>query len=58
MARPKKTPATAMLKAAKNRVKTQDLAHVELRHGRLENLPIADQSLDVALATLALHHVA
>ena len=50
--------SSAMLKAAGARVKARNLTNVELRHGRLENLPIADGSLDVALVTLVLHHVA
>ncbi len=50
--------SSAMLKAAGARVKTQNLSNVELRHGRLENLPITDAGLDVALVALVLHHVA
>ena len=50
--------SAAMLKGASARVKAQNLSNVDLRHGRLENLPIADSSLDVALVTLVLHHIA
>lgn len=50
-------PSQAMLKNARQRVKEQSLANVELRQGTLEQLPIEDQAIDVALITLVLHHV-
>lgn len=46
----------AMLAAARRRVADAD--NVELRHGDLETLPIADGELDVAILSLVLHHVA
>lgn len=45
-----------MLQAARGRL--GDFANVELRRGTLERLPIDDASLDVAMVTLVLHHVA
>ncbi len=50
-------PTTAMLKTARQRIKDQALANVDLRQGSLEALPIADRTLDVALVALVLHHV-
>jgi ArsR family transcriptional regulator len=44
----------AMLKTARQR--TRDLPNVELRSGRLEDLPVADGELDAALLILVLHH--
>src|SRR5262245_14587713 len=44
-----------MLQAAKNHLAGQK--HIELRHGSLEKLPIANGELDVALMMLVLHHV-
>ena len=46
----------AMLDAARGNV--SGLGNVELRKGALEDLPIADQVLDVATLFLVLHHVA
>jgi ArsR family transcriptional regulator len=46
----------AMLKAARKR--TAGLANVELRQGRLEALPLGDESCDGALLLLALTYVA
>src|SRR6185436_4617065 len=46
-------PATAMLAAAKAIVP----AHVDLRQGTLEALPIGDGEVDVVLLVLVLHHV-
>jgi len=46
----------AMLKAARQRL--APLAHVEIRHGELEALPIDDAVLDAAVSCLVLHHVA
>jgi DNA-binding transcriptional ArsR family regulator/protein-L-isoaspartate O-methyltransferase len=51
-------PSTAMIKAARARVKTLGLKNVEFLHGRVESLPIPDQTLDMALISLVLHHVA
>lgn len=44
-----------MLDAAKRRLEGRD--NVELRRGRLEELPLADGELDAALLVLVLHHV-
>jgi ArsR family transcriptional regulator len=45
----------AMLAAARRRL--GDRGNVELRHGELEELPIADGELGAALLVLTLHHV-
>lgn len=45
----------AMLAAAAQRLATAD--NVELRHGRLEQLPIGDGELDVAILGLVLHYL-
>jgi len=45
-----------MLQAARGRLR--DHRNVDLRRGTLERLPIDDGSLDVAMVTLVLHHVA
>ena len=50
-------PSTAMLRAAKNRIKTLEMENVTLLLGRLEDLPSEVQSLDMALVSLVLHHV-
>lgn len=50
-------PSTAMLKSAKERVAEQHLDNVEIRRGTLEDLPIEDHALDVAIVALVLHHV-
>ena len=47
--------SSAMLAAARKRVGHHD--NVELRSGRLEDLPIDDASLDVAVLSLVLHFV-
>ena len=44
-----------MLAAAKSRV--ADLCNVDLRHGELERLPVADGELDVAMLLLVLHYI-
>jgi ArsR family transcriptional regulator len=44
----------AMLAAARKRL--ADRGNVELRHGELEQLPLADGELGAALLVLALHH--
>src|SRR5207237_7417 len=46
---------TAMLSAAGKRVKHHE--NVELRSGRLEDLPIGDAELDIAVLSLVLHFV-
>lgn len=45
----------AMLQAAQ--VRCEGLANVDLRTGELDALPVADASVDAALAVLVLHHV-
>ncbi len=45
-----------MLQAARGRLKGH--LNVEMRRGSLERLPVDDASLDVAMVTLVLHHVA
>jgi ArsR family transcriptional regulator len=47
--------STAMLAAARRRLGAHD--NVDLRAGRLEDLPIDDASLDVAVLSLVLHFV-
>jgi len=47
--------SSAMLTAARKRL--GDLHNVELRTGRLEDLPIDDASIDVAVLSLVLHFV-
>ena len=47
--------SSAMLGAARKRLATRD--NVELRSGRLEDLPIDDASLDAAVLSLVLHFV-
>ena len=42
-------PLAAMLKAAKTRVKDEQLANVEVVRGTLEDLPLENASLDVCL---------
>jgi SAM-dependent methyltransferase len=52
--------SAAMLAAARRRLgpSGEGEGSVELCQGRLEALPLADESLDVALLVLVLHHVA
>lgn len=45
----------AMLRAAARRL--EGVENVELRHGDLERLPVADGELDVAVLSLVLHYV-
>ena len=47
--------STAMLAAARSRL--TDRANVELRGGRLEDLPVEDAALDAAILSLVLHFV-
>ncbi len=51
-------PASRMIEAATERVEREGLENVELRTGELEELPISNGSVDLALAVLVLHHVA
>lgn len=50
-------PVDRMLETARRRVKHDGMCNVELRRGELAQLPIADGSVDLALAVLVLHHV-
>lgn len=45
----------AMLEAAASRLR--GIGNVELRRGELESLPLADQTLDLGLIILVLHHL-
>ncbi|MEO5588046.1 MAG: metalloregulator ArsR/SmtB family transcription factor [Gemmatimonadaceae bacterium] len=47
--------SSAMLSAARRRVAS--MSNVEVRSGRLESLPVEDESLDAALLFLVLHYV-
>jgi ArsR family transcriptional regulator len=47
--------STDMVQAARKRLK--NLPQVEIRRGDMEALPIDDAKLDIAIATLVLHHV-
>ncbi len=47
--------SSAMLSAARRRVAS--MSNVEVKSGRLESLPIEDESLDAALLFLVLHYV-
>jgi len=51
-------PSPAMLKAARTRIKDQNLANVDLRQGAIEALPIDKGSVDVALVALVLSYTA
>jgi ArsR family transcriptional regulator len=44
-----------MLQAARRRL--EDFRNVDVRHGELESLPLADATLDAATLLLVLHHV-
>lgn len=48
--------SAAMLQAAENQLSMHD--NVELRRGTLEDLPLRDAEIDLALLVLTLHHVA
>ncbi|UCE59003.1 MAG: ArsR family transcriptional regulator [Phycisphaerales bacterium] len=50
-------PVEAMLEVARERVNTLALENVDLCKGDLSRLPIADETADVAVAMLVLHHV-
>ena len=51
-------PAGAMLDAARNRPELKTAANVEFREGSLAPLPLADREVNLAIASLVLHHVA
>lgn len=51
-------PSSRMIEAATELVEREGIENVELRTGELENLPISNESVDLALAVLVLHHVA
>jgi len=46
-----------MLELSAHRAGEGGLENVELRHGRLEALPLADGEIDLAIALLIIHHV-
>jgi ArsR family transcriptional regulator len=48
----------SMLALARGRLEGRLAETVELRHGALESLPIADAKVDLAVALLMLHHLA
>ncbi len=48
--------STQMLTAARTRL--ADASNVDIRHGELESLPIANAEVDAAVMSLVLHHVA
>jgi ArsR family transcriptional regulator len=50
-------PAEAMLEVARHRPELKAAANVEFRQGSLEHLPIRDGEVDLAIASLVLHHV-
>jgi ArsR family transcriptional regulator len=50
-------PAEAMLEVARHRSELKAAANVEFRQGSLERLPIRDREVDLAIASLVLHHV-
>ena len=50
-------PAEAMLEVARHRPELKAAANVEFRQGSLERLPIRDGEVDLAIASLVLHHV-
>ncbi|HOJ72483.1 MAG TPA: metalloregulator ArsR/SmtB family transcription factor [Phycisphaerae bacterium] len=51
-------PAEAMLDAARNRPDLQQARNISFRAGSLERLPIETGTLDLAIASLVMHHVA
>jgi len=51
-------PTPAMLKAAQARVRQHRLENVDLQRGAIEDLPLPTATVDVALLTLVLHHIA
>lgn len=51
-------PAANMLELARRRPELREATNVEFRAGSLEQLPLGDGELDLAIASLVLHHVA
>ena len=51
-------PSPSMLEAAHNRPELKGASNVSFRAGSLDRLPIEDGELDLAIASLVLHHVA
>ncbi len=51
-------PSEAMLQTARSRRELREASNVEFRAGSLDRLPVDDSSLDLAIASLVLHHVA
>ncbi len=49
-------PSTAMLGLARQRAQREGLDNVEFRAGRLEAIPVADNSIDAVLALLVFRH--
>jgi ArsR family transcriptional regulator len=50
-------PSETMLQAARHRPELKDAGNVSFRAGSLDRLPIDEDSLDLAIASLVLHHV-
>jgi ArsR family transcriptional regulator len=50
-------PVDRMLKVARHRIEPLGLNNVDLRKGDLAQLPIKDETVDLAVAMLVLHHV-
>lgn len=50
-------PADAMLELARSRPDLESAANVSFRKGSLESLPVREGELDLAIASLVLHHV-
>lgn len=51
-------PAESMLEAARSRFGLEQASNISFRAGSLESLPIESAGLDLAIASLVLHHVA
>jgi ArsR family transcriptional regulator len=50
-------PVDRMMETARHRIEPLGLENVDLRKGDLAQLPIKDESVDLAVAVLVLHHV-
>jgi ArsR family transcriptional regulator len=50
-------PAEAMLAAARSRPGLEGAANISFRAGSLDRLPVESSSVDLAIASLVLHHV-
>jgi ArsR family transcriptional regulator len=50
-------PAERMLQVARSRAERESLRNVEFRQGSLEHLPLTNEEVDLAIASLVLHHV-